>query len=70
MKQNWFALGGIWSVGALLVGTWWYWVSMGRFWLVLGGTGSVFGGSGWYLVVLGQYGALLVGTLWNWDSVG
>ena len=26
---------------ALLVGTWWYWVSIGRYWLILGGTGSV-----------------------------
>ena len=26
---------------AALVGTWWYWVSKGRFWLVLGGTGPV-----------------------------
>jgi len=30
--------------------------------LVLDGTGSVEGGTGWYLVVLGQYGALLVDT--------
>ena len=29
--------------GAVLVGTWWYWVSIGRYWLVLGGTGSVEG---------------------------
>ena len=55
--------------GGLLVGTWWYWVSMGRYWLVLGGTGSVLGGSGWYLVVLGQYGAVLVGTWWYWVSI-
>ena len=27
---------------AVLVGTWWYWVSMGR--------------AGWFLVILGQYG--------------
>ena len=51
----------------VLVDTWWYWVSMKRYWLiydgtgsvegawlVLGGTGSVGGGTGWYLVVLGQ----------------
>ena len=37
-----------------MVGTWWYWVSIGRSWLVLGGTGSVHGGTGWYLVVLGN----------------
>ena len=27
--------------GMVLAGTWLYWVSMGRHWLVLGGTGSV-----------------------------
>ena len=32
---------------------------MGRYWLVLGGTGSVWGGTCWYLVVLGQYGVVL-----------
>ena len=56
----------------VLDGTWWYWVSRRRYWLVFGGTvsvgggtgdtGSVWSGSGWYLVVLGQYGAALVGT--------
>ena len=30
---------------AVLFGTWWYWVSIGRYWLVLGGTGSVEGGT-------------------------
>ena len=29
---------------------------MGRYWLVLGGTGPVDGSTGWCLVVLGQYG--------------
>ena len=29
-------------------------IFMGRYWLVLGGTGSVWGGTGWYLVELGQ----------------
>ena len=49
---------------AVLVGTLWYWVSMGRYRLVLGGTGSVtvWGGTGYFLVILGQYGAVLVGT--------
>ena len=47
---------------AVLVGTWWYWVSRRRYWLVLDGTGSVWSGTGWYLVVLGQYGAELVKT--------
>ena len=40
--------------GAELVYTWLYWVSKGQCWLVLGGTGSVEGGTGWYLIVLGQ----------------
>ena len=39
------------SLSAALVGTWWYWVSMGRHWLVLCGAGSVWGGTGWYLVL-------------------
>ena len=30
------------------------WVSKGRYWLVVGGTGSVKGGTGLYLVALGQ----------------
>ena len=55
---------------AVLVGTWWYWVSMGRFLFVLGGTGPVEGGTGWYLAPLGQYGAVLVCTWWYWVSVG
>ena len=32
--------------------------------LVLGDTGSVWGGIGWYLVEMGQYGAVLVGSWW------
>ena len=44
-------------------------VSMERYWLVLGGIWSVLGVTGWYLVVQGQYRAILVGTWWNWDSV-
>ena len=47
---------------ALQVGTWWYWVSMGRFWLIHDGTGSVEGGTALYLVALGQYRAVLVGA--------
>ena len=45
---------------AVLVGTWWYWVSIGRYWLVLDGTGSVEGGIGCYLVVLGHCRMILV----------
>ena len=47
----------------VLDGTWWYWVSRRRYWLVFGGTVSVGGGTGgtgsvkldtaWYLVLLG-----------------
>ena len=33
--------------------------SMGLYWLTLGGTGSVWSGYGWYLVVLGQWKAAL-----------
>ena len=36
----------------------------GRYWLVLGGTGSVWGGIGWYVVEMGQYGAVLIGSWW------
>ena len=39
--------------GAIIVDTWWHWVSIGRYWLVLGDIGSVWDGTGWYLVVLG-----------------
>ena len=43
---------------AELVGTWWYWVSRRRCWLV-------FGGTGWYLVVLGQCNLVLLVLKWN-----
>ena len=36
------------------VGIWWHWVSRGHYLLVLGGTGSVLGGTDWYLIVLGR----------------
>ena len=38
-------------------------------WLIHDNTGSVEGGAGYYLVVLGQYGAVLVGTWWYLISV-
>ena len=38
--------------------------------MVLGGTGSVWGGAGLFLVILGQYGAVLVGTWWHWVNIG
>ena len=37
---------------------------IGRYYLALGGTGSVRGSIGWYRMVLGQYGAMLVGKWW------
>ena len=37
--------------------------------MVLGGTGSVEVGTGWYLVVLGQYGVVPVRTWWYWVSM-
>ena len=49
---------------AVLAGIWWYWVSMGQYWLVLGDTGSVWGGIGWYVVEMGQYRAVLIGSWW------
>ena len=32
--------------GPILFGTWWYWVSLGRYFLVLGDTGPVGGSTG------------------------
>ena len=32
--------------GAVLVGTWWYWIRIGWYWSVFGGTGSVESGTG------------------------
>ena len=53
--------------GAVLVGSWWCWVSRRRYWLIFGGT--VWGGFGWYLVVLGQHRAVLVDIRCNWVSM-
>ena len=47
--------------GALLVVTWWYWVSRGRYWLILGETG-------WYMVVLGQHNSVLLSIMLYWVS--
>ena len=38
---------------------------MGRYWLVFGGTGSVWGSTGWYLVVVGKYSLVVL-----WYYVG
>ena len=37
--------------------------------LVLGSTGSTEGGTGQYMMVLGQYRSVLVDTLWYWVSI-
>ena len=36
---------------AVLVGSWWYWVSKGRYWFIVGGTVSVYGDTGQYHVL-------------------
>ena len=36
--------------------------------MIFDGTESVEGGTGWYLVVLGQYNLVLLGVKWNWVS--
>ena len=37
--------------------------------MIYDGTGSVEGGTGWYLVVLGQYNLVLLGIKWYWVSI-
>ena len=49
---------------------WWYSARRRRYWLVLGGTGSVWGSNGLYLVLLSQYRAVLIGTWWYWVIKG
>ena len=39
-------------------------------WLKHDSSVSEFGGSGWYLVVLGQYNLVLLGIKWDWVSKG
>ena len=46
--------------GVVLVGTWWYCVSIERYCLINDGTGSVEGSTGCYLVVLSQFSAVRV----------
>ena len=38
--------------------------------MIYDGTESVEGGTGWYLVVLGQYNLVLLGIKWYWISIG
>ena len=47
----------------MINGTWLCLVSIGQYWLVCGGNGSVWGGIGCYLVEMGQYG-------WSWLVLG
>ena len=49
---------------------WWYWIKKGRYWVVFGGTGSVWGSTGWYLVILGHYNMVLCGIKWYWVNKG
>ena len=44
---------------AILVDTWWYWISREQQQLIHDGTWSLQGGTGWNLVVLGQQKAVL-----------
>ena len=55
---------------AIMVGTWWYWVSRRRYWLIHDGTGSAWSDTCWYLVVLDQQRAVMVDTQWYWVSLG
>ena len=67
--RNWLEIGGtesVWSRG-------WYWsvidgaghwVRRRQYWLFQGCTRSVRGGTGLFLVILGQYKAALDGALW------
>ena len=41
-------------------------VSTRQHWFVVGGAGSVWCGTDWYLVVLGQYSLILLGIKWNY----
>ena len=45
-----------------LFGIRWYWASIGWCCSKFGGTGLKCAGSGWYLVVLGQYRSVLIDT--------
>ena len=41
---------------------------MGRYWLVLSGTWPVWGGTGWQMVVVGQYNSVLLSITLYWVS--
>ena len=48
----------------VLVDTWWYWVSMERYWFIYYGSGTVLVNTCWQLVVLDQCRAVMVDTWW------
>ena len=48
----------------VLVGSWWYLVTIVWYWLIYYANGSAGGCNGWYLVVLGQYNLVLIGIKW------
>ena len=37
--------------------------------MVISDTESIWGGTGWYLVVIGQYDLVLLGIKWYWVSI-
>ena len=41
----------------------------GQYWLVIDGTGSVWGNTGCNLMVLGQYNLVLIGIEWYWVNM-
>ena len=45
-------------------------MELGQFWPVVAGTRSVWGGTGWYMVVLGQYNSVLLRIKLYWVSKG
>ena len=47
----------------VLFDTWWYWVSMERYWFIYYGSGTVLVNT-WQLVVLDQCRAVMVDTWW------
>ena len=59
MEQNWFILGGTkYSIGRYCLI-----YNMGQNWLIHDGTGSLWCGTGWYLVILGRYNLVLLGIV-------
>ena len=57
--------GDMGQFGVVLFGTLWYWVRIGCYCLIFDSTGSVQGGTGWYLVSLTWY-FLVLTIKWYW----